>query len=80
MTRTFGGTAICDWLDQMRDDAANPDKFGEVANVKPNKAGQLTKKLPPGDYVMFCNIVQKMSDGMVVNHYARGMHNMFSAG
>jgi hypothetical protein len=23
ITRTFGGTAICDWLDQMRDDAAN---------------------------------------------------------
>lgn len=23
ITRTFGGTAICDWLDQMRNDAAN---------------------------------------------------------
>jgi uncharacterized cupredoxin-like copper-binding protein len=63
------------------DEAAIPktDKLGEVEHVKPKQSGKLTAKVAPGDYVLFCNIVNK-SAGTTYVHYARGMHSTFTAG
>jgi hypothetical protein len=60
------------------------DKMGEVGNLKPKKSGKLTATLAPGDYVLFCNIVDThmggTTDGMTYVHYAKGMHATFTAG
>jgi uncharacterized cupredoxin-like copper-binding protein len=56
------------------------DHIGEIENVKPKKTKSLTKKLAVGDYVFFCNLVDKEKDGTTVSHYAEGMYVRFSVG
>lgn len=48
------------------------DHFGEVENIKPNKAKSLTRTLPAGSYVVFCNLVDK-AGGTTRSHYDEGM-------
>ena len=55
------------------------DKFGEVEELKPKRSGTLTvKALPAGQYVLFCNIVDKEPNGTELSHYAEGMSTTFS--
>src|SRR5215813_1329720 len=57
------------------------DKFGEVADLKPKHSGTLTvKAMPAGRYVLFCNVVDKESNGTKLSHYAEGMSTTFSVG
>ncbi|MCU1426601.1 MAG: exported protein of unknown function [Actinomycetia bacterium] len=52
---------------------AESDKFGEAGEVAPTKAVTKSFDLPPGTYVLFCNIDLKKPDGTVVNHFKSGM-------
>jgi uncharacterized cupredoxin-like copper-binding protein len=76
-------TALPTASDGAVDEDAIPDsaKFGEVEELKPKRSGTLTvKSLPAGHYVLFCNIVDKESNGTKLSHYAQGMSTTFSAG
>jgi hypothetical protein len=48
------------------------DKMGETGDVAAGASITKTFALPPGTYIMFCNIDNK-SGGTVVNHFMRGM-------
>jgi uncharacterized cupredoxin-like copper-binding protein len=48
------------------------DTIGETGDVEAGKTVVKTFKLTPGTYVMFCNIDNTTSAG-VVNHFTRGM-------
>jgi hypothetical protein len=47
---------------------------GEIEDVDPKKAKSKTFKRKPGDYILFCNVVDEEEDGTVVSHFAEGMH------
>jgi plastocyanin len=51
---------------------AESAKMGESGDVAAKSSVTKTFDLPPGTYVMFCNIDNK-SGGNVVNHFTRGM-------
>ena len=51
---------------------AESAKMGESGDVAAKSSVTKTFDLPPGTYVMFCNIDNK-SGGKVVNHFTRGM-------
>jgi hypothetical protein len=51
---------------------AETDKMGETGDVAAGTSVTKTFDLPPGTYVMFCNIDNK-SSGTVVNHFTHGM-------
>ncbi|MBK5289667.1 MAG: hypothetical protein JJE46_14485 [Acidimicrobiia bacterium] len=50
------------------------DKMGEAGEVKAQGHVTKTFKLPPGEYVVFCNIDNINQDGSVTNHFVKGMH------
>jgi hypothetical protein len=52
---------------------AEADTIGETGDVAPGKQVAKHFKLPPGSYVMFCNIDSKAPDGAVTNHFHNGM-------
>ena len=81
VVRVTDGAQLPTKADGSVDEAAIPetDKFGEVEKVKPKKTKNLTVKLPLGDYVLFCNVVDHEKDGTTVSHYAEGMHTTFTA-
>ena len=55
------------------------DRFGEVVELQPKKSKVLTvKDVPAGQFVFYCNLVDKESDGTTLSHYAQGMHTDFS--
>jgi uncharacterized cupredoxin-like copper-binding protein len=82
VVRTQAGVELPTEADGSVNEDAIPeaDKIGEVEDLKPKKAKSLTKTLDPGDYVLFCNVVDKESDGSVLSHYAQGMHQGFTVG
>jgi hypothetical protein len=51
---------------------AETDKVGETGDVPAGGSVTKTFDLPPGTYVMFCNIDNK-NNGTVLNHFTRGM-------
>jgi hypothetical protein len=51
---------------------AEADKMGETGDVPARTTVTKTLDLPPGTYVMFCNIDNK-SSGSVLNHFTHGM-------
>jgi uncharacterized cupredoxin-like copper-binding protein len=51
---------------------AETDKMGETGEVPAGSSVTKTLDLPPGSYVMFCNIDTK-STGTVLNHFLHGM-------
>jgi hypothetical protein len=51
---------------------AEADKMGESGDVAAGKTVKKTFALPPGTYVVFCNIDSK-SGGATVNHFTHGM-------
>jgi uncharacterized cupredoxin-like copper-binding protein len=53
--------------------AAGSSIIGEVNELKPKSTGTVSKRLDPGTYTLFCNLVDTISGGTLV-HYARGMH------
>ncbi len=56
-------------VDEAKLEAAGQD-VGEIADVSPGSTKKGTFKLPPGRYVMFCNIP---------GHYAAGMYGTITA-
>ncbi len=55
------------------------DKMGETGDVPAKSTVTKTFALPPGTYVMFCNIDTKQGSS-VINHFARGMVATLVAG
>ncbi len=55
------------------------DKFGEIEDIAVGKTKSHTFKLPAGDYVMFCNVVNEKTDAPPVVHFKEGMHETFTA-
>jgi plastocyanin len=51
---------------------AESDKMGETGDVAARSTVTKTFDLPPGTYVMFCNIDSK-NGGKVLNHFTHGM-------
>ena len=57
---------------------AEADKAGETGDVKPGATVVKTFTLTPGTYVMFCNIDNTTSSG-VLNHFTHGMSATITA-
>jgi hypothetical protein len=55
------------------------DQVGEVEDIKKGKVKSKVFKLPPGSYILFCNVVDEAADGTVVSHFAEGMHTTIEA-
>jgi hypothetical protein len=51
---------------------AETDTMGETGDVPAGSSVTKILDLPPGSYVMFCNIDTK-SNGTVLNHFVHGM-------
>jgi uncharacterized cupredoxin-like copper-binding protein len=64
------------------DEAAIPQahKYGETGELKVGKSKTLVikKKMGPGSYVLFCNLVEKMPNGTTMVHFKSGMHTLFT--
>jgi len=58
---------------------AKADKFGEIEQFKPGKTESKVFNLKPGSYILFCNVVEKGKDGIVVNHFKEGMYTTLEA-
>jgi uncharacterized cupredoxin-like copper-binding protein len=58
---------------------AEADKIGETGDVKPGHTVVKVFKLTPGTYVMFCNIDNTSSAG-VLNHFTHGMSATVTVG
>lgn len=58
------------------DESAIPeaDKLGEIPEFKPKTTKTKTFDLDPGSYILFCNVVDKESDGSTLSHFAQGMY------
>jgi len=54
------------------------DKMGESGDVKAQAHVSKQFKLPPGTYVMFCNIDNIAKDKTVTNHFVHGMKAMLT--
>jgi hypothetical protein len=61
------------------DKIAKADQFGEIEDIAAGKSKTHKFKLPAGDYVMFCNVVDEKSDAPPVVHFKEGMHETFTA-
>ena len=66
------------------DRIAESDKLGEIEHVMPHQTKSSTFQLNPGTYVAFCNLVDQMGTGSMMNanmgsghvHFALGMHQL----
>jgi N12 class adenine-specific DNA methylase len=61
------------------DKIAKADQLGEMEDIAAGKSKSHTFKLPAGDYVMFCNVVNEKKDAPPVVHFKEGMHETFTA-
>jgi hypothetical protein len=60
------------------DEVPAADQLGEVEDIAAEDQGSLEVDLDPGNYVVFCNIVEE-EGGVTVSHFAEGMHNVLIA-
>jgi pyruvate/2-oxoglutarate dehydrogenase complex dihydrolipoamide acyltransferase (E2) component len=61
------------------EDALPPGALiGEVEGLKSGGVCPGTFDLQPGQYLLFCNIVEKEKDGRLESHYERGMRTAFT--
>lgn len=51
--------------------------IGEIEEFPPGESLEATFTLEPGEYVLFCNIVEEEEDGELESHYGEGMHIAF---
>lgn len=51
--------------------------IGEIEEFAPGETHEATFTLEPGEYVLFCNIVEEEEDGELESHYGEGMHIAF---
>lgn len=66
------------------DKIAETDKVGEIAHVMSHEAKSSTFQLEPGTYVAFCNLIDQIGSGSMMNgnmngehvHFARGMYQL----
>ena len=72
-------------LPKADDGSVDEEALGErdfIGEIEPFPAGEEchgTFRLAPGDYALFCNIVEQ-EDGEEVNHFTEGMRTMFRVG
>ncbi len=52
-------------------------EVGEVENLAPGETVETVHRLPPGRYVLLCNVVDVVPGGAPVSHYALGMYTAF---
>jgi uncharacterized cupredoxin-like copper-binding protein len=57
-------------------DGGDYENTGEIEDLAPGTSGKLTLKLPPGKYVLACQIA-KGERGSPVDHFQQGMHTPF---
>lgn len=57
---------------KVREDDAG-ELIGEIEEFPPGETRRATFRLAPGDYVLFCNIVEQEEDGETESHYREGM-------
>lgn len=62
-------------VDESQIDEANLP--GEIEEFAKGETEKKTFVLPPGTYVLFCNITEEEEDGPL-NHFAEGMHTTFT--
>jgi hypothetical protein len=48
--------------------------IGEIEEFPPGETRTATFTLEPGEYVLFCNIVEEEENGELESHYGEGMH------
>jgi len=62
------------------EEALDPDQelIGEIKAFPAGQTCEGTFDLEPGDYVLFCNIVEVQPDGTVESHFAKGMATTFA--
>ncbi len=66
------------------DKIAESDKVGEIAHVMSHQTKSSNFQLDPGTYVAFCNLIDQMGTGSMMNgnmgsghvHFARGMYQL----
>lgn len=52
--------------------------IGEIEEFPPGEAHEGSFTLEPGEYVLFCNIVEEEDNGELESHYGEGMHIAFT--
>jgi len=52
--------------------------IGEIEAFPPGQTCQGAFDLEPGNYVLFCNLVEEEADGTIEAHYAEGMTTSFT--
>ncbi len=65
---------------------AETDKVGEIEHVMSHETKSGTFQLDPGTYVAFCNLIDQMGTGSMMNsdmngghvHFARGMYQLIT--
>jgi hypothetical protein len=63
----------------LNEDAiAETQKMGEIEHIAAQAQKSKEFDLPAGNYVAFCNVVEKSGTGMGSVHYALGMHTTFT--
>ena len=68
-------TAADGAVDEEQIEAA--DQIGEIEDIEPKAKESVTFDLDPGDYVMFCNVVDDESDPPI-SHFQKGMSAQFT--
>jgi len=74
-------TALPTAADGSVDESQIPkaDKLGEVGDIKKGQTKSKVFKLSPGNYIFFCNLVDKEKDGTDVSHFVEGMYTTINA-
>lgn len=52
--------------------------IGEIEEFPPGESHEASFTLEPGEYVLFCNIVEEEDNGELESHYGEGMHVAFT--
>lgn len=58
--------------------SGDQELIGEVEAYPSGDACDGTFEMDPGDYVLFCNIVEEEPDGRIESHFAEGMATTFT--
>ncbi|HZR46946.1 MAG TPA: cupredoxin domain-containing protein [Candidatus Manganitrophaceae bacterium] len=61
---------------KVKEEAAG-EVIGEIEEFPPNEEREATFDLPPGSYILFCNVSEK---GQTEGHYQKGMRAAFTVG